>query len=563
VNERSAQIEAGSEPIGSLRAGLDHEVAGREMHALASELYRSAAASRAQACGGPSTCWDAVCRWSAIASRAAQVFDWTVANGTSGTRGSAARRASGSSTSRATTFVVSYSEPMHARMPLAALRPRRTLPARRWIHAARLLRRTRASVSSTSRPSLSDGEYEVCIDASLEDGLDWSSCSRRDLESALLLPRVLPSLANDNLSSLAVATSLAQLCCTPASASRTASSSRDDQRDRLARRERQRARASDRDGAGLPRRRGPSWKRSRGGNREIDRAVEFVLRGSGRKWEARPFTPYGYDERQYGSPGFDLPVGRLTRTPNGEYPEYHTSADDLTLIRPEALADSLDMLLRILEVVEGDRVYVNTQPLCEPQLGRRGLYGPLGGLPDPGAPARDALVLTSRTAITRCSTSPCAQAALRARADRGAVRRISWSSRDGREAPFAGSIVPDPNAPFRVLALGAPATNRNGLRRLSCSLLAAHRNLCFDRSSSRRTRCAREAQASAERFLRSAGEAGRAEEFHPRLLPDQWRASRTTSRRSRRRCDPTSSSHHAQDTGTGSRSSPGTRSATT
>jgi len=110
-----------------------------------------------------------------------------------------------------------------------------------------------------------------------------------------------------------------------------------------------------------------------------------VLRTSGRKWEARPFTPYGYDERQYGSPGFDLSVGRLTRTPNGEYPEYHTSADDLTLIRPEALADSLDMLLRILEVAEGDRVYVNTQPMGEPQLGRRGLYGALGGLPDPGA----------------------------------------------------------------------------------------------------------------------------------------------------------------------------------
>ena len=94
--------------------------------------------------------------------------------------------------------------------------------------------------------------------------------------------------------------------------------------------------------------------------------MEHVLRASGRKWESRPFTPYGYDERQYGSPGFDLPVGRLTRTPNGEYPEYHTSADDLSLIRPEALADSLDMLLRILEVAEADRVYVNTQPMCEP-----------------------------------------------------------------------------------------------------------------------------------------------------------------------------------------------------
>ena len=96
-------------------------------------------------------------------------------------------------------------------------------------------------------------------------------------------------------------------------------------------------------------------------------------------YELRDFTPFGYDERQYNSPGFDLPVGLFMRTPYGEYPEYHTSADDLTLVRPEALADSLGKLLAVVDVLEGDRRYLNLNPKCEPQLGKRGLYRQLGG----------------------------------------------------------------------------------------------------------------------------------------------------------------------------------------
>src|SRR6516162_8353722 len=63
-----------------------------------------------------------------------------------------------------------------------------------------------------------------------------------------------------------------------------------------------------------------------------------------------PFVPYGYDERQYCSPGFDLPVGGLMRTPNGEYPEYHSSADNLSLLLPESLAHSLAVLRRVVDV---------------------------------------------------------------------------------------------------------------------------------------------------------------------------------------------------------------------
>src|SRR5262249_28755901 len=91
---------------------------------------------------------------------------------------------------------------------------------------------------------------------------------------------------------------------------------------------------------------------------------------------------YGYDERQYCSPGFDLAVGSLTRTPHGRYPEYHTSADNLDLIRPEALADSLRAYLEVLAILERNASYRNTNPKCEPQLGRRGLYSAMGGLRD-------------------------------------------------------------------------------------------------------------------------------------------------------------------------------------
>jgi aminopeptidase-like protein len=125
---------------------------------------------------------------------------------------------------------------------------------------------------------------------------------------------------------------------------------------------------------------GPSmYKRSRMGTAEIDRAVEHVLHHSGTPYSVADFTPYGYDERQYCSPGFNLPVGSLTRTPHGRFPEYHTSADNLDLVRPEFLHDTLSKLLVIVGVLERNGTYVNTSPKGEPQLVRRGLYRAFGG----------------------------------------------------------------------------------------------------------------------------------------------------------------------------------------
>ncbi len=122
-----------------------------------------------------------------------------------------------------------------------------------------------------------------------------------------------------------------------------------------------------------------TYKRSRRGSAVIDRAVVHVLAHSGQDHEVRDFVPYGYDERQYCSPGFNLAVGSLTRTPYGEYFEYHTSADDLSLVKPEKVVDTLRRYLEVFEVLEGDRAYVNLSPHCEPQLGKRGLYGSVGG----------------------------------------------------------------------------------------------------------------------------------------------------------------------------------------
>jgi aminopeptidase-like protein len=124
---------------------------------------------------------------------------------------------------------------------------------------------------------------------------------------------------------------------------------------------------------------------------EIDRAVLSVLKASGEPFGVEEFVPFGYDERQYCSPGFNLAVGSLTRTPYGRYPEYHTSADDLDFISPEALEGSLRTYLAVMDVLEGNRHYLNLNPKCEPQLGRRGLYRTIGG--DESGRARELALL--------------------------------------------------------------------------------------------------------------------------------------------------------------------------
>ena len=112
--------------------------------------------------------------------------------------------------------------------------------------------------------------------------------------------------------------------------------------------------------------------------------MTHVLQYSGNPFSIIDFSPYGYDERQYCSPGFNLPVGNFMRTPNGCFPEYHTSADNLDFVKPTALADSWAKCCAIVEILEGNRIYINQNPKCEPQLGRRGLYRAISGQAERG-----------------------------------------------------------------------------------------------------------------------------------------------------------------------------------
>src|SRR5262249_40617501 len=119
------------------------------------------------------------------------------------------------------------------------------------------------------------------------------------------------------------------------------------------------------------------YKRSRRGDTIADRVAENVIADRGAV--VLDFWPTGSDERQFCSPGYDLPVGSLMRTPYGRYPEYHTSLDDLDLITPDALQGTYEAYLAILDALEATDVYASTLPYGEPQLGRRGLYPQMGG----------------------------------------------------------------------------------------------------------------------------------------------------------------------------------------
>ena len=125
------------------------------------------------------------------------------------------------------------------------------------------------------------------------------------------------------------------------------------------------------------------YKQSRSGA-TIDRAVAHVLRHSGHGYEVMPFHPYGYDERQFCSPGFDLPVGCLMRGVHGTFPEYHTSADNPDFVTPEALGQSYAIIETLLDLLDSDRTYRRVDGRGEPQLGRRGLYRAIAGQREAG-----------------------------------------------------------------------------------------------------------------------------------------------------------------------------------
>lgn len=296
---------------------------------------------------------------------------------------------------RSSLHVVSYSAPVRARMSLEELRPHlHTLPEYPdWIPYRTSYYQETWGFCLAHRDylALADGEYEVRVDSSLTDGHlsygEYVLPGRTSEEVLISCHTCHPSLANDNLSGIAVAVALAeQLQAVPATSRRYTyrfvfAPGTIGAITWLARNE---------DGAGSIRHGlvlaclgdagGFTYKRSRRGDAEIDRAVAHVLGHRGGR--VIDFAPYGYDERQYCSPGFNLPVGSLSRTPHGEFVEYHTSADNLDFVLPSSLAGSLQTLLEVLAVLEGNRRLRNTNPKCEPQLGKRGLYRMTGGHKD-------------------------------------------------------------------------------------------------------------------------------------------------------------------------------------
>ena len=322
-----------------------------------------------------------------------RVFDWTVPSewnvrdawvkGPSGERVVDFRRSN--------LHVVGYSVPVRTRLSLAELRPHlHSLPEHPdWIPYRTSYYEPGWGFCLSHRQllGLRENEYEVCIDASLEPGhLTYAEhvLPGSTTEEVLISCHVChPSLCNDNLSGIVVAAFLGRALASrprrytyrflfiPGTiGSITWLALNEANVDRI------------RHGLVLSNLGDPgrsTYKKSRRGDAEIDRVVRHVLRARGADHAIVDFTPWGYDERQFCSPGFDLPVGCLMRTPHGQFPEYHTSADDLELVRPAALADSLALCEAVVEALEANRTYVSRNPKCEPQLGRRGLYGSLGG----------------------------------------------------------------------------------------------------------------------------------------------------------------------------------------
>jgi aminopeptidase-like protein len=387
MNKNRDQPAEGIAPSGAATVG-------REMHDLITELYPICR----------SITGDGVRKTLAILRRyipfeihevptGTKVFDWTVPKEWN-IRDAYVKNSKGERVIdflKSNLHVVSYSRPIRQKMPLAELRQHLfSLPDHPdWVpyRTSYYNDNWGFCVSHRLLESLQDGQYDVCIDSTLTDGhLTYGEYYIKGAsEDEILISCHIchPSLCNDNLSGMALVTQLASYIAriSPRYSYRfllipgTIGSIT-----WLARNEQQVNRIRHGlvvtcvgDGGRF------TYKKSRQGNAEIDRAVIHVLKHSGSEWTAQEFFPFGYDERQYCSPGFDLPVGCLMRSPHGSFPEYHTSADNLSFVRPEHLEKSLAVYRYVIDVLEHNMTYRSLNPKCEPQLGRRGLYQAIGG----------------------------------------------------------------------------------------------------------------------------------------------------------------------------------------
>ena len=381
-------IESALDPVG---AGAE---AGEAMHALIAQLYPICR----------SITGDGVRRTlAAIEQRiplnvfevptGAAVFDWTIPREWN-IRDAWIKNSRGDRIvdfQRCNLHVLNYSTPIHATVPLAQLKAHLysipEQPDRIPYRTSYYREAWGFCVTHEQLASLNEDAYEVCIDSSLTEGhLTYGECylPGTTADEVLISCHVChPSLCNDNLSGVSVATFLAQalfkrrrrysyrFLFIPGTIGAIAW---------LARNQVEAARI--RHGLVLTCVGDPGafhYKKSRRGDAEIDRIVAHVLRQQPGQHKLLEFSPYGYDERQFCSPGFNLPVGCLMRSVWGEFPEYHTSADNLDFVKAEALSESLSVCLAVCDVIEHNRRFRNTHPFCEPALGPRGLYATTGG----------------------------------------------------------------------------------------------------------------------------------------------------------------------------------------
>jgi aminopeptidase-like protein len=328
-----------------------------------------------------------------------QVFDWTVPREWN-IRDAYVKNSRGERVidfKKSNLHVLNYSAPVQAWMPLSELKSHLfTLPDHPdWIpyRTSYYKEAWGFCLSHKQLLELPEDNYEVVIDSSLKDGhLTYGEflLPGETADEILISCHVChPSLANDNLSGVAVAGFLARnlsnltrrysyrFLFIPGTIGAITWLALNESKVGTIKHGLVLAGVGDA---------GPlSYKKSRRGNTEIDRAAIHVLGRFDPNAKVFDFSPYGYDERQYCSPGFNLAVGRLSRAPHGTFPEYHTSADNMNFVHPNSLKESYSACESIFSILERNRTYTNTNPKCEPQLGKRGLYRVIGGSADSGA----------------------------------------------------------------------------------------------------------------------------------------------------------------------------------
>jgi len=293
--------------------------------------------------------------------------------------------------------VVNFSVPVQGRFTLDELKPHlHTLPDRPELIPYRTSyyeENWGFCLSQRQLEALQPGNYDVCIDATLEPGaLSYGELvlPGTSEDEILISAHVChPSLADDNLSGIAVALRLAEELAQRATRRHTfrfvfapgtiGAITWLAQNRATAQRIKHGLTLTCLGDAHQF-----TYKRTVGGRALIDRAAAHVLSHGSVAHQLIDFFPYGYDERQYNSPGFRLPVGSLMRGRHGQFPEYHTSGDNLGFVSGERLAESLTVLRGIVDVLEGNLRYRNLAPYGEPQLGSRGLYRAMGGSEIPG-----------------------------------------------------------------------------------------------------------------------------------------------------------------------------------